>query len=146
MTTTTKNYSELMTQALEEVKNDNDLLVEMVNELDGWNGYADGFRGFPMYELNDLFYGVSLTEFLDKLGRNFDHNDNYFIDTIYGIESTDDLAEVYRDNVDEGELLDDFIEQYECGHVDIWGNDDFKNLLDDIIEARDAEADEADED
>lgn len=142
MTTTSISYDLLMEQALEEVKNNDDLLVKMVDELDGWDGYADGFRGFPMYELNDIFYGCSLTDFLDKLGRHFDHNDNYFIDTIYGIESTDDLAEVYRNNVDEGTLLDDFIEQYELGHVDIWSDDDFKKLLDDIIELRDAEADE----
>lgn len=142
MLTLTKNYELLMEQALDEVKSNDELLVAMVNELDGWDGYADGFRGFPMYELNDLFYGISLTDFLDKLGRHFDHTDEYFIDTIYGIESTNDLAGVYRDNVDEGELLDKFIEEYECGHVDIWSDDDFRNLLDDIIEARDAEADE----
>lgn len=144
MTTLTTNFASLMEQALNEVKNNDDLLVRMVDELDGWDGYANGFRGFPMYELNDIFYGCSLTDFLDKLGRHFDHTDGYFIDTIYGIESTNDLASVYRDNVDEGELLDKFIEEYENGHVNLYDDDfeDFITLLDDIIEARDAEANE----
>lgn len=36
-------YSKMVEMALEMLKDD-DLFVEMVNELDSWNGFTDGFR------------------------------------------------------------------------------------------------------
>ena len=127
------NYSELIAQAIEELKNNDELFVDMVNELDSWNGFADGFRCYPMCELDDLFSGCSLADFLDKLGENFNVRDEYMVDTIYGLESTDYPEDIYRDNVDEGELLDNIIE-----HVDdIYFNDnDFEELVRNIIEAK----------
>ncbi len=123
-------YEELINKAIEELKNDDDLFVDMVNELDSWNGFADGFRGFPMDELDELFYDCKVSDFLDKLGSHFDHNDDYFIDTIYGLESTDDLAEHYRDNVDEGELLDNIIENE--NHL-YFNDSDFEELIQEIV-------------
>lgn len=130
-------YSELITEAIEELKNNDELFVDMVNELDSWNGFADGFRCYPMYELDELFGGCSLSEFLDKLGEDFNIRDNYIVDTIYGLESTDYPEDVYRDNVDEGELLDNIIE-----HVDdIYFSDcDFEELIRNIVDAKEAEA------
>lgn len=127
------NYSELMAQAIEELESNDELFVDMVNELDSWNGFADGFRCYPMYELDELFGGCSLSEFLDKLGNNFNARDEYMVDTIYGLESTDYPEDVYRDNVDEGELLDNIIE-----HVDdiYFSDNDFEELVRNIIEAK----------
>ena len=132
-------YDEMMKQAMEMLENDDDLFVEMVNEIDSWNGYADGFRGYPMYEIDELFHGVSVSEFLDKLGRDFDHNDEYFIDTIYGIESTDDLAGHYRDNVDTGDLLDEIISNQ--NHI-YFSDSDFEELIDNIVNYSDDEDDD----
>lgn len=125
-------YDEMMTKALEMLQENDDLFVDCVNELDSWNGYADGFRGYPMYELNDLFYGVSVGDFLDKLASGFNHNDEYFIDSIYGLDSCNDLAEHYRDNVDEGELLDNIIDNY--SNIDLqWIDSEFDDLINDIV-------------
>lgn len=128
-----KNYDELINKAIEELKDNDDLFVEMVNEVDGWNGFADGFRAFPMYEIDDLFHGVSIGDFLDKLSSSFDHTDEYFVDTIYGLSSTNDITEHYRDNVDEGELLDEIIDN--ANHL-YFSDNDFEELVNEIIEAR----------
>lgn len=123
----------LYNQALEELKNNDDLFVDMVNELDSWNGYADGFRAYDMSELDDLFYGCKLSEFLEKITSDFDLRDNYFVDTIYGLESCDDIAEHYRNNVDEEELLDNIIDN----ENNIYFYDkDFEELIDNIIDAQ----------
>ena len=138
LTMTKKEYhiESLKASALEMLKNDDDLFCDMVNEMDSWNGYADGFRGFPMYELNDLFCDCKVSDFLDKLGRDFNHNDEYFFDTIYGLESGDSLTDVYRDNVWEADLLDAIIDN--ANHL-YFSDSDFENIINEIIEAQDAE-------
>lgn len=47
--------------------------------------------------------------------------------------STDDMAGVYRDNVDEGDLLDRIIEYK--NHLYFYDSD-FENLIDEIIEMK----------
>lgn len=135
-------YDELMNKAIEELKNNDDLFVDMVNELDSWNGYADGFRAFDMYMLDELFGDCKVSDFLDKLANGFDHNDDYFIDTIYGLESTNDLTGHYRDNVDEGDLLDAIIEN--VNHL-YFSDSDFEELINNIIDYEEPEEDELDE-
>ena len=127
-------YEELKNKALEMIKEDDDLFVDMVNELAGWNGFADGFRAFPMDELDELFCGVSLTEFLRMIDKDdFDLNDEYFIDTIWGLQSTDDIAGHYRNNVDEEELIDEIIDH--AGNL-YFSDSDFEELIDEIIEEK----------
>lgn len=125
-----KNYSELMNQALEMIKDDDDLMMELVNELDSWNGYADTFRCYNMEELDDLLYGLKPSEVLEQVTKDFNYYDSYFYFSIWGIESTNYPAELYRDNIDEGELLDDVIENR--NHIYFY-NDEFEELIDDII-------------
>ena len=121
---------QLINEAIEILKDYDNVFCECVEELDAWNGYADRFRCYYMSELDDIFYGCKLTEFLEKIAREcFDFKDEFFIDTIYGLQSTDDKTEVYRDNVDTGELLDNLIENY-C-HLDInW----IDKALDELLE------------
>lgn len=128
-------YEEMIKKAIEELKENDDLFTACVNELDSWNGYADGFRAYPMYELDELFGDCKVSEFLDKLAAGFNHNDDYMIDTIYGLDSTNDVADLYRSNVDEGELLDDIIDNYY--NIDLnWIDSDFDELIQEIQEAR----------
>lgn len=103
---------ELREKAIEMLEKDDDLFVDMVNELDCWNGFADGFRGYPMCELDDLFCDTPPTELLRMITDTFNVNDEYFIETIFGLESTDNLAEDYRDNVFTDELLDEILDKY----------------------------------
>lgn len=121
---------ELYNEALEALKNDDDLFVDMVQSADNWSGYADGFRAFPMDELDDLFCDIKLTDFLDKITSDFDRHDAYFVDTIYGIDSTDDIVALYRDNVFEDELLDYIIDKIDV--LDFWGHEDFQTMIEAI--------------
>ena len=121
---------ELKAKALEELKNNDELFADMVEELDAWNGYADGFRCYPMWELDDLFYGCKLSDFLEKITSDFNLHDEYMVDTIYGLSSTDDRAQVYRDNVWEDELLDNIIDN--ANHL-YFNDSDFESLIDSIV-------------
>lgn len=125
-----RTLEEMRNKAIETLESNDELFVDMVNELDSWNGYADGFRAFPMYELNDIFCDIKLTDFLNMIDEeNFDLHDDYFIDTIWGIRSTDDIIGHYKDNVWTDELLDNIIDNVN----NIWFNDkEFEALIDDL--------------
>lgn len=129
------NYCELMDAALDMLQYD-DLFIDMINELDAWNGYADDFRCYDMAELDDLFYGSKPSEILEKVTSDFSIYDNYFYCSIWGIESTNDPAAVYRDHTDAGEVLDNIIEEY--NHIYI-SDAAFDDLISEIIDRRDAE-------
>ena len=122
---------ELKAKALEELKNNDELFVYMVEELDAWNGYADGFRCYYMSEIDVLFCDCKVSEFLDKLASGFNLNDEFMVDTIYGLDSTNDRTAVYRENVWEAELLDNIIEN---AHGITFYNEEFENLINEIIE------------
>lgn len=137
-----KTIEELKNEALEMLKDNDELFTDMVNELDSWNGYADGFRCYPMYELDELFGYCKVSEFLDKLTGSFNHTDEYMVDTIYGLDSTNDIVDVYRDNVSAKSLLDDIIEN----ENHIWFQDeDFHELVLEIINFEEEEEEEEEE-
>lgn len=131
------NFEEMIKKALEELKNNDELFSDMVEELDGWNGYADGFRCYPMCELDELFHDCPVSKFLGMITKDFNLNDDYMIDTIYGLESTNDKTAVYRDNVDEGELLDNIIEN--ASHL-YFNDSDFEELIENIVTANEGQA------
>ena len=125
-----KTYKQLISEAIEILKTDDEIFCDMVNELDSWNGFADGFRCYPMWELDDLFCDCKVSEFLDKITDSFNLRHEYMVDTIYGLDSTDSMADVYRNNVDEGELLDEIIDKKN----NLYFNDsDFEDLIDSIV-------------
>lgn len=129
--------NKLYNKALEELKNNDELFVRCVDELDSWNGFADGFRAYDMEELEDLHCGVSLHDFLDRMTSDFNIRDNYFYYSIYGLESCDSKEELYRDNVDEEDLLDNLIDRYY--DIDLkWIDSDFDELIEDIITSEEA--------
>ena len=125
-----KTYEEMMTTALEMLENNGDLFVEMIDELDSWDGFADGYKVYSMDELDELFYDCKVSEFLSKLADGFDLNDDYFADTIYGLESIADKEDYYRDNFDCGDVLDNVINNY--NHLYI-SDSDFDELIDAIV-------------
>ena len=133
------SYEDLKAKAIEILKDNDDLFLEMVNELDSYNGFADDFRAYPMDEIDDLYCGVKIGDFLDMLTSDFDHTDEYFYHSIYGIKSTDNIADLYRDNVDADDLLDALIDYY----PHIYFSD---SELEEIVEALDLNGEFYDED
>lgn len=88
------------------LKSFDELFTQCVDELDSWNGYADGFRAYEMWELDELYAGAKASKLIEDLTSDFNINDNYFYWSIYGLESTDSKVDLYRDNVWEKELLE----------------------------------------
>ena len=133
------SYEDLKAKAIEMLKDNDDLFVEMVDELDSYNGFADGFRAYPMYEIDELYCGVKIGDFLDMLTSDFNHTDEYFYHSIYGLESTDSIVDLYHDNVDADDLLEYLIEYY----PHIYFSD---SELEEIVEALDLNGEFYDED
>lgn len=97
---------------------DNDDLISIVRQVNGWNGSLEEYNFYDMGELDDLFCDVKLTDFLSKLAPNFNHGDDGFRDTIYGIESCSmqDVVDEIKDNIEEvAEAIADTMEE-----DDIW--------------------------
>lgn len=97
---------------------DNDDLISIIRQVNSWNGSLEEYNFYDMDELDDLFCGVKLTDFLSKLAPNFNHGDDGFRDTIYGIESCSmqDVVDDIKDNIEEvAEAIADAMEE-----DDIW--------------------------
>ena len=82
---------------------DNDDLISIVRQVNSWNGSLEDYNFYDMDELDDLFCGVKPTDFLSKLASDFDHDDDGFRDTIYGIESCSmqDVVDEIKNNIEE---------------------------------------------
>jgi len=114
--------------ALDILKNDDDIFTACVEELDNYNGYADGFRAYDMSELDDFYCDCKATKLLDDLTADFNKYDDYFYFSIYGLESTDSKIDLYRSNVDEDCMLDELLEHYDRLSHDYIDND-FAELI-----------------
>lgn len=132
-------YDELIRDALGMLKGNGSLFVDCVNEVDAYNGLADGFRAYPMDELDEMCYGMTASDLIAKLTEDFHKNDEYFYFSIYGLESTDDIEDLYRDNVDEGQLLDEIIDNYSSLNI-AWIDSDFDEIIERIVNYSEEEA------
>lgn len=139
-----RTLEEMREEAIEMLENDDELFCNMVEELDSWNGYADGYRAYGMDELDEQYYDCPASKVINDLTEDFSINDNYFYFSIYGLESCDDKAELYRDNTTEEEVLDAVLDNY----PHLWFSDtDFKDLIEEIDNYdEDEEEDEESED
>lgn len=87
-------------------------------------------RLYPMYELDDLFFGIAPSDLLQKFDFDeFNINDEYFKCGIYGITSTD-----YRkyDDYDVDDFIGDVIDNR--SHLDL--DADLEELLDELEASR----------
>lgn len=117
--------------ALEKLEED-DVFVEAVKELSSWDGFVEE-ECFPMDELDDLYGHMNLGDFLNHITSDFNHNDNYFYETIYGLESCDDEADHYRDCVTNEEVLNKLIDDY--NHVSLSEDTTFDGLVEVLYNA-----------
>lgn len=96
--------------ALEKLEED-DIFVEAVKELCSYNSFVEE-ECFSMDELKELYGHMKLGDFLNYITNDFNYNDNYFFESIYGLKSCDDEAEHYRDCVTNEEVLNELINCY----------------------------------
>ena len=125
-----KNYDELVEKAIETINKDDDLFVQLVDELDSYMGFADGFRCFQMDELDDFYCDCKVSKLLNDITDDFNLNDDYFYFSIYGLESTDSVIDLYRDHTDASEIFDNLLNY----HYNIYYYDsDFEELMESIV-------------
>jgi hypothetical protein len=129
------SYDELEDKAREILEDNDELFNDVCEDLDAWDGFLDDDRLYPMCELEELYSGMNLIEFLELIdGNDFDVNDEYFYHDIYGLHSTDDRD--YKAVKSVEEVLDALKDNYM--HCDYSLRGEF---LGDILEALDECAD-----
>ena len=92
------------------LKNDDDAFIEVVEELIHWNNFID-VEAFPMDEIDEICYGMKPSELIEKMTSDFNLSDDYFYFSIWGLESCNDRAELYRDECEIDDIID-AIEDY----------------------------------
>lgn len=138
-----RNYEDLVNEAIEMIEDDDDLYVDLVDELDSYMGYADGFRCYSMDELDEVYCDCKASKIIEDLTEDFCINDDYFYFSIYGLESCDDKAELYRDHTTAEEIFDEVLNY--SGKIYI-SDSDFEELLEQIENYDEDEEFEEDED
>lgn len=99
------------------------VLVNILEELEDYqivtihNEYCDkhayDHRIYYMSEIDELLYGKTPTEILDCLTSSFDKTDEFIVDTIYGLQSYNNI----EDCVDFDELADFLIEYGDVDNI-----------------------------
>jgi hypothetical protein len=97
---------------LDMIQADSDLMVEICDELDSWNGFLGDDRCYCMSDIDDLLYGKKPSEIIDMITKDFDSSCEWFYFSIYGLESCDDRADFYLDCHSHEEILDEYIDYY----------------------------------
>lgn len=112
---------------LDMIQADSDLMVEICDELDSWNGFLGDDRCYNMCDIDDLLYGKKPSEIIDMITKDFDSSCEWFYFSIYGLESCDDRADFYLDCHSHEEILDEYLDNY--SHCNL-SNTDLEELAD----------------
>ena len=107
------------------IRTDSDLLVEICEELDSWNGFLGDDRCYNMCDIDDLLYGEKPSEIIDMITSDFDSSCDYFYFSMYGLESCSDRADHYLDSFSDEEILDNYLNN--ACHCNL-SNSDFEEL------------------
>ena len=104
---------EIIKNCIENEASDDDL-IQIVNEVNSYNGHLEEYCCYEVEMLNEFFCDTKPTDLLQKLASDFDINTDYIKFSIYGVESTtledmvdeiknyaDDIAEAIEDVLDD---------------------------------------------
>jgi hypothetical protein len=107
------------------IRTDSDLLVEICEELDNWNGFLGDDRCYYMSEIDDILYGKKPSDIIEMISSDFDKTCDFFYFSIYGLESCGDKADHYLDCFSDEDILDEYLKNG-C-HCNL-SNGDFEEL------------------
>lgn len=111
---------------LDMIRTDSDLLTEVCEELDSWDGFLGDDRCYNMDEIDEILYGKKPSELLSMVSSDFNYNDGYFYFNGYGnLESCDDKEDRYLDVFTHEEILDTYLDN--ACHCNL-SNSDFEEL------------------
>lgn len=122
-------------------------IVSIHNEYCEHSSYEN--RVYYMSEIDELLYDRTPTEILDCLTSSFNKNDKFIVDTIYGLESYnniedcvdfDELADFLIENGDvdnileanDQEIYEEFI-NCACEYSNLDDDSDFRDFLEDNL-------------
>lgn len=94
-----------------------DLPNDKIKDL--YNSYAETSCNeliFEMGEIDDVLCGLSPREVINSLSSSFNINDDYFIDTIYGLDSFDSISDC--EHIDLTQVAKYVISHEEFGYFD----------------------------
>lgn len=129
---------EMKAELLQWLDENEDVLSDILEQMDDWDGYLGEDRCWPMSMLDDVFYGASVFDILHGIDfSEFDEDDEYYYDSIWGIRSVDNRYDVYKDYITQG-LIDNIIDRRGRLRLD----DEFEEMLDDYEECLAEEDDE----
>lgn len=96
-------------------------LHQITIEVNGWDGSLEDYEIYEMEQFDELMYGLSPLEIVDKLDAEFTSMDEYFRFTIYGVESLDssEAEELLIDN--KKEILERYNELLLDGEIEDLG-------------------------
>ena len=123
----------LRNKAEELIEEDDELFCHLVEELDNYNGFADGYRCFDMYELDDFYYNTPASKLLEDLTEDFHKGDEWFYFSIWGLESTNDRTGLYKDHTDAEEVLDNILNNLHGVYIDCEELEELLEALDEAI-------------
>lgn len=92
----------------------NEEVVNIVSEVNSWNGSLREYEFYSMDTLNEFWGDCKVTELLEKLAPNFNVSDDGYRDTYMGLESCsiEDAVSDIKDNIDDiVEAIVDAIEE-----------------------------------
>jgi hypothetical protein len=107
------------------IRTDSDLLVEICEELDSYNGFLGDDRCYYMSEIDDILYGKNPSDIIEMISSDFDKTCDFFYFSIYGLESCGDKADHYLDCFSDEDILDEYLKNG-C-HCNL-SNGDFEEL------------------
>lgn len=135
-----RTIDEIRNEILDYFENNEDEFNELIEELDGYNGYLNDDRYYDMDEFDELHSGSTPWEIARAIHfGNFNPCDNYFRYNAYGnLESND-----YRDY--SAYLDDNFVDEVIENRDEFWNLPDaLEELLDELEEAENEDEEEAD--
>lgn len=95
------------------IRTDSDLLTEVCEELDSWDGFLGDDRCYNMDEIDEILYDRKPSELLNMVTSDFNCNDDYFYFNGYGnLESCNDKEDHYLDVFTHEEILDTYLNKY----------------------------------
>jgi hypothetical protein len=98
---------------LDMIKADSDLLVEVCEELDSWDGFLGDDRCYSMDEIDEILGDIKPSELLNMVTSDFDYSVDYFYFNGYGnLESCNYKEDVYLDAFTHEEILDEYLDKY----------------------------------
>ena len=126
------------------LKDNIDVLRDMVSEVNGYNGCLDNYT---WYENNEYFYEDFFSS-KDEVaravyygGNDYNYTDEYVRFDAYGnLETTNEwqIEEDLKDGAEE--ILDEFLELYADNNVDTW-DETFKGMISDYYNMEESEED-----